>query len=121
MEDKMIEIKRFTSSSDAEILVSLLKSEGIDCYVRDANTGQIYGGIAFGGAKVELLEKDLPRAQEIMKDFGYLDSENNKEEDNEIANYRRQKEKRSRMLTIFCFLIIVLVVVIIYLNKYFNG
>jgi len=74
MEDKMVELTRFTKVSEAEILANLLKSEGVDCYVRDGFMNQIYNGLDLGGVKVELLEKDLERATEIMKDFGYLSS-----------------------------------------------
>ena len=76
MEDKMVELKRFIHLSDAEMLANLLRSEGIACYVRDMYINQIYGGaVDFGGVKVELLEKDLERAKDIMKDFGYLEGE----------------------------------------------
>ena len=70
MEDRMVELTRFTKVSEAEILANLLKSEGIDCYVRDAFMNQIYNGLDLGGVKVELLEKDLERATEIMNVFG---------------------------------------------------
>jgi hypothetical protein len=80
MEDKVVELKRFIKISDAEMLANLLRSEGIDCYVRDLYMNQIYGGVDFGGVKVELLEKDLQRAQEIMKDYGYLSSGNDNED-----------------------------------------
>ena len=71
MEDKMVELARFVQVSKAEMLANLLESEGIDCYVRDCFMNQIYSGVDFGGVKVELLEKDLQRATEIMHDYGY--------------------------------------------------
>ena len=74
MEDRMVELTRFTKVSEAEILANLLKSEGVDCYVRDGFMNQIYNGLDLGGVKVELLEKDLERATEIMKDYGYMSS-----------------------------------------------
>ena len=75
MDDKMVVLTRFTKVSEAEILANLLKSEGVDCYVRDCFISQIYGEcVDFGGVKVELLEKDFERATEIMKDCGYLPS-----------------------------------------------
>jgi len=70
MEDKMVELRRFTLVSEAEILAGLLKSEGVECYVRDCFINQIYSGVDFGGVKIELLEKDLQRAKEIMQAFG---------------------------------------------------
>ena len=77
MEDKVVELTRFTQVSEAEMLSNLLKSEGIDCYVRDSFISEIYKGADFGGAKVELLEKDLQRATEIMEAFGYVSSDQN--------------------------------------------
>lgn len=70
--DKMVEIARFTFSSDAEALISLLRSEGIDCYIRNEFSNRIMAGYAdIGGARVELLESEVPHALEVMKDYGY--------------------------------------------------
>ena len=107
MEDKIVELTRFVQVSKAEMLANLLKSEGIDCYVRDCFMNQIYGGVDIGGVKIELLEKDLQRATEIMNDYGYSktgeedeeagyidDSEDSEEapEHNEIAEYEEAEE-----------------------------
>jgi len=142
----MVVLARFNHGSEAEMLANLLKSEGIDCYVRDGYIHQIYGDIDLGGVKVELLEKDLPRATEIMKDFGYLNNgESGKtseveeaeetediDEDEETeeaikaleeyrADYERKKEKLSRTMTILTIIIILLVGCMILVNKYYNG
>ena len=70
--EKMVEIARFTYLSEAEPLVALLKSEGIDCYIRNEYSNQILAGMVdIGGARVELLESEVPRALQIMKDNGY--------------------------------------------------
>lgn len=70
--EKMVEIARFAFPADAQTLIALLKSEGIDCYLRNELTTQMYAGyIDMGGARVELLEGDVPRAMEIMLDNGY--------------------------------------------------
>ena len=59
MEDIVIEIARFEHMTEAEMLVSLLKSEGIECYVRDSiSSSNFFGSVDIGGAKVELLKKD---------------------------------------------------------------
>ena len=76
MDDKMVELIRFSFLSEAEILVNLLKSEGVDCYARDSFFNQIYGGAAdVGGIKIELLDKDLEHAKEIMRAYGYEELE----------------------------------------------
>ena len=85
MEDKIVELTRFVQVSKAEMLANLLKSEGIDCYVRDCFMNQIYGGVDIGGVKIELLEKDLQRATEIMNDYGYSKTGEEGEEGEEYA------------------------------------
>ena len=71
--DKMVEIARFTYPAEAQTLLALLRAEGIDCYLRNELSSQIMAGyVDVGGARVEILEKDLPRALEIMREGGYL-------------------------------------------------
>lgn len=71
-EEKMVEIARYTFPADAQTLVALLKSEGIDCYIRNELSTQMYAGyIDVGCARVELLESEVEHALEVMKDNGY--------------------------------------------------
>lgn len=71
MEDKIVEIARFSKPEDAHILESLLKSEGIECYLRNEYTTQVLYPANMGGVRVELLESEVPRAMEIMEANGY--------------------------------------------------
>lgn len=73
MEEKMVEIARFSKVNDARMLVSLLQSEEIDCYINNEYTAQIFGGFAdiLGGARVEVLEGNVRRAMEVMEANGY--------------------------------------------------
>jgi hypothetical protein len=127
MEDKMVEIARFQQTSEAEMLAGLLQSEGIECYVRDGISSRVmFGYVDSGGVKVELLQKDILQAFEIMKDHGYDVPENLLEaiefensEQNRI--YRQNKEKLSKTLTVITILIVALLALLIYLHKYFNG
>ena len=124
MEEKMVELIRFTKASEAEILANLLKSEGIDCYVRDGFMNQIYNGLDIGGVKVELLEKDLARATEIMKDYGYTSSDDlliSEISEEDAAKYEQNKAKLSRYMTVITILIILSLVMLILLNKFYNG
>ncbi len=71
-EEKMVEIARFARPEEADVLLALLKSEGVDCYVRNAYSNRVLGGMVdIGGARVELLESAVPRALEIMIENGY--------------------------------------------------
>lgn len=69
--DRVVEIANFRQVYEAEILASLLRSEGIDCYVRNEVSSRVFGGYIDIGARVELLESNAPRAFEIMRDSGY--------------------------------------------------
>mgnify|MGYP003035889605 CR=1 FL=1 len=42
--DKIVEIARFTYPADAQPLMALLRSEGIECYLRNELSSQIMAG-----------------------------------------------------------------------------
>jgi hypothetical protein len=80
--DKMVEIARFLYPAEAQTLISLLKSEGIACYLRNEYSSQVMAGyVDVGGARVELLESDVARALEVMKAGGYSIGEEEPEEE----------------------------------------
>ena len=65
--DKMVEIARFQYPAEAQTLMALLKSEEIECYLRNEYSSQMFAGyMDIGGARVEILESDVPRALEVM-------------------------------------------------------
>ena len=59
-EDRIIEIARFYEPEKAQMLESLLKSEGINCYLRNEYSSQVMYPADMGGIRVELLESDAP-------------------------------------------------------------
>jgi hypothetical protein len=70
--DKMVEIAEFQHPVEAQTLIALLKSEEIDCYLRNEYSSQIMGGyVDLGGARVETLESNVARALEVMRAGGY--------------------------------------------------
>lgn len=70
--DKMVEIARFQYPAEAQALMALLRSEGIDCYLRNEYSSQVMAGyVDVGGARVEILESEVQHALEVMKDGGY--------------------------------------------------
>lgn len=74
--DKMVEIARFQHPAEAQTLIALLKSEGIDCYLRNEISSQVLAGyVDIGGARLEILDSDLTRALQIMEEGGYLQQE----------------------------------------------
>ena len=55
--ERIVEIARFAYPAEAATLIALLRSEGIECYLRNELTTQIMAGYAdVGGARVEILE-----------------------------------------------------------------
>ena len=70
--ERIVEIARFAYPAEAATLIALLRSEGIECYLRNELTTQIMAGYAdVGGARVEILESAVPRALEVMRAGGY--------------------------------------------------
>ena len=144
MEDKVIEIARFEQSTEAEMLANLLKSEGIECYVRDGISSRVmFGKADTGGAKVDILQKDARQALEIMKYYNYdipeylremIASEDSEpydtdgydsiaEGETEEYDTRRAENKArlSKNMTIILVLMFILFGILVFLNKYFNG
>ena len=58
MEDKIVEIARFYEPEAAQMIESLLKSEGIKCYLRNEYTSQVMYPANMGGIRIELLESE---------------------------------------------------------------
>ena len=141
MENKIIELVQYNKANEAEMLVSLLKSEGIECYVRDGINSIIIG--EFDGAKVDILEKDLQRALEIMEGYNYeipkkfrdrIIPEDTEQDDDvynnaatdynieeDYAEYAKNKARTSKYMTIIIVLMIILLGILLFLNKYYTG
>lgn len=121
--DKIVEIARFTYPAEAQTLMALLKSEGIECYLRNEITTQLMAGyVDVGGARVEILESDVPRALEIMKAGGYdLPTEDEEAEQiQKVAGWTRhipflRNYPLEKQIIFFFILIAVLLAVFIYL------
>lgn len=70
--DKIVEIARFQYPAEALTLRSLLEAEGIPCFLKDELSNQLLGNLVdIGGIRVEIREKDVPRALEVMRAGGY--------------------------------------------------
>lgn len=126
--DKIIEIANFQQPEKAEMLASLLKAEGLECYVRNAVSSQVLRGYADIGARVEVLENDVSQALEIMKNAGYIlpDEELEAEfEKGDTGLARRIPILRNfsfeKQLIIIIGLIIGIVALLVYLQAYFSA
>ena len=75
--DKFVTVLTFTFASEMAIVRGRLESEGITCSVKDELTIQVvpYYSNAIGGIELQVLESDLSRAVEILKETGYIKDE----------------------------------------------
>ncbi len=66
-----ITLKTFDNSIDAHILMARLEDEEIECFLVDDNIVSIYPLLNFtvGGIKLKVLEDDLVRSIEILKEI----------------------------------------------------
>ncbi|HRO43610.1 MAG TPA: DUF2007 domain-containing protein [Flavipsychrobacter sp.] len=78
--DNLVTIKSFTYAHEAAMARSVIESEDIFCFLKDELTIQAnpFYSNALGGVKLQVKEEDRVNAIRILKEYGYLDSENNK-------------------------------------------
>lgn len=71
-----VTVARFSSSFNANVIKFRLEHEGIPCFLRDEHsiTVKPFWDIALGGIRLQVLEKDVEAAHEILKDAAYIDS-----------------------------------------------
>lgn len=79
MEDKLVTLAIHTYEK-AQILKTLLETEGIDVYIHNVNQIQ---PMVSAGVRVRIKESDLPHALRIIEDSNWLD-ESPKEENTEV-------------------------------------
>lgn len=126
--DKMVEIARFTYPSEAGPLMALLESEGIECYLRNELTSQLMAGYAdVGGARVEILEKDLERALQVMREGGYGQYEDSDDEQvMKVGGWARRVPflrdlPLERQILYFFILIAVMLALFVYFGSLFSS
>jgi len=126
--DKIVEIANFQQPEKAELLASLLNAEGIECYVRNEVSSRVLRGYADIGARVEILEDNVPQALAIMKNARYTTPDEELEiefEKGDTGLVRRIPFLRSfsfeKQLIIIIGLIIGIVALLIYLQAYFSA
>ena len=126
--EKIVEIANFQQADRAEVLASLLRSEGIDCYVRNEASARTFGGMVDIGARVEILECDLPRALEIIEIGGFFAEQDNTDETmmydqtEEMSNNSfPSKFALEKKMIIFIIILGVLIAVIIYLGSFLSS
>ena len=70
--DKLVALASFISNPEAEVVKSYLESQGIACTIDDSLSNQLLGGyIDIGGARMSVMEKDLPQARQVLEEGGF--------------------------------------------------
>lgn len=70
--DNLVEIACFKDSMQAQVLVSLLRSEGIECTLRNELVSQVLGWyVGSNGVCVDVMEADAPQALALMNEHEF--------------------------------------------------
>lgn len=125
--DRIIEIANFPQPEQAELLASLLRSEGIECFLPNEVSSHVLRGYLDVGARVEILEKDYPLALRIMEDAGYSFPDKNMETGDEKSSTGLARHipilkhlSFEKQIIIIIGLILGLIALMIYLQSYFS-
>ena len=125
---KIVEIANFQQADRAEVLASVLRSEGIECYVHNEVSARTFGGLIDIGARVEVLESDVSRALEIIEIGGFFSQETDPNEslpcnqqEAEVKNSSLSKFSLEKQMTIILVLLAGLIALILYLGTFLSG
>jgi len=107
--ERFITVLTVTFPQEVAIIRGRLEAEGITCFVKDELTVQVnpFYSNAIGGVKLQVLERDLNQAVEILKDTGYIKGENLLTSEelsliNEHSNNQDETEKRVGRICPIC-------------------
>mgnify|MGYP000577229134 CR=1 FL=1 len=114
MEDKIVEIARFYEPEAAQMIESLLKSEGVNCYLRNEYTSRIQYPVNVGGIRIELLESEVPRAKEILEANGYEFPKEDEEDEQlqAVSGWVRHLPLENQIIVLFILVAVFLALVI---------
>ncbi len=65
-----ITVKESSNASDLSVLKSRLESEGINCRIKDELSSQVLNYLPVMSAKLQIIESDLDKVIEILKESG---------------------------------------------------
>lgn len=74
--EKLITLRSFNSSSELDIAMAYLESNGIECFSKDEIMSRTYVSNVVGGAKLQVKEEQLEDAIARLIEGGYLKKEN---------------------------------------------
>lgn len=95
--DNFKTIMTFTLPQDAYMAKTYLESEGIETFLKDELTVQVYNfySNAIGGVKLQVKERDFENGLVILKRGGYINSESSEEIKVEIVHLDKETNKKT--------------------------
>ena len=66
--DKIVVFKSFSDDVAAHMVMDILKENGIDCFLTGENLNYTGMPLPIAGIDLNLFERDIPRADEILKE-----------------------------------------------------
>ncbi len=66
--DKIVVFKSFSDDVAAHMVMDILKENGIDCFLTGENLNYTGMPLPIAGIDLNLFERDIPRANEILKE-----------------------------------------------------
>ncbi len=65
--DKIVVYKSFSDDVSAHMVMDILKENGIECFLSGENLNYTGMPLPIAGVDLNLFEKDIPKANEILK------------------------------------------------------
>jgi hypothetical protein len=65
---ELVTVRRFLNLPEAQLAQGALEAGGIESVVQDENLSRLYGNVT-GGARLQVAERDLERAQELLAEL----------------------------------------------------
>ena len=110
--DPFITVATFTYPHEAAILKGRLESEGIECFLRDELTVQVYNfySNAIGGVKLQVRRADVSLVYRILEDIGITGSVENAPTNGFMEKFDRATRRLPLLNKVFPALRLVLVI-----------
>lgn len=64
--DDLVTVRQYLHSPEAYLACGALEAEGISAVILDEEVSQLYGAPLSGGVRLQVAQKDLDRARELL-------------------------------------------------------
>lgn len=75
MDDKIIIFNTYTTLPEAYHIKDMLEQNGIECFIANETFAQLYplyGNSSIGGIQLHIFERDMKKAEEIVRLFNKI-------------------------------------------------